>query len=62
MEEKDIAKMLFDQEMLKVNSDDMALAAEALFDLYTSYRKAGFTEAQAMALTIHAIDMALKRD
>lgn len=60
--DEDLKKKLMMEEMLKVNSDDMALAAEALFDLYTSYRKAGFTEAQAMALTIHAIDMALKRD
>lgn len=50
MEEKNIAKMLFDQEMMRVDKDELIEAAKGLHTLYSSFIDAGFSKLEALHL------------
>lgn len=48
--ENDIAKKLFEQEMMTMPTDDINKCGQGLYSLYASFLKAGFTEEQSMDL------------
>lgn len=50
MEEKDLAKMLFDQEMMRVGEDESMEAAKSVRMLYESFVNVGFTKTEALHL------------
>ena len=50
MEEKDLAKKLFDQEMMRVSKDELKEAAQGIHNLYLSFLEVGFTKMEALTL------------
>lgn len=52
MDQKDIAKTLFDQEMMRVNKDELKEAAKSIHTLYETFVNEGFTKMEA----IHLVD------
>lgn len=55
MEEKGLAQMLFDQEMMRVGKEELMEAAKGLHTLYESFINVGFTKMEAL----HIIDTIL---
>ena len=58
--DNDLAKKLFDQEMMEINEEDMKRAAKSLHQLYGSFIEAGFNKMEAMQLVFHMIDTSFK--
>lgn len=50
MDQKSIAKMLFDQEMMRVDKDELKEAAKSIHTLYKSFVDEGFTKMEALHL------------
>lgn len=50
MDQKGIAKMLFDQEMMRVDKDELKEAAKSIHALYESFVNEGFTKMEALHL------------
>lgn len=58
MNEKDLAKSLFDQEMMRVSKDELKEAAQGIHDIYLSFQEVGFTKMEALTL----VSTILKRE
>lgn len=48
--DNDIAKMLFDQEMMRVGKDELMEAAKSIRMLYESFVNVGFNKTEALHL------------
>lgn len=59
MEEKDVAKMLFDQEMMRVSKDELKEAAQGIRNMYLSFQEVGFTEMEALHLVSTILSIGL---
>ena len=59
MEEKDLAKMLFDQEMMRVSKDELKEAAQGIRNMYLSFQEVGFTKMEALHLVSTILSIGL---
>lgn len=50
MNEKDLGKSLFDQEMMRVSKDELKEAAKGIHNMYLSFQEVGFTNMEALHL------------
>lgn len=56
---KDLAKSLFDQEMMRVSKDELKEAAQGIYNMYLSFQEVGFTKRESLTLVSTILESGL---
>lgn len=60
MDDKNLAKMLLDQEMMRVSKEEVKDAAKAVYNLYSAFVEAGFSKIEALHLVTTILSNGLR--